>query len=92
MEELKSIKCGVFVGMTTHMVQSNVTNCSIFDVTRNVSSIVTGHISFCFDLKSPCTTYSKPCSSSLVILNIAVLSLRIGECIRFQHQLVLITK
>jgi len=80
MEGMKGLNCGVFVGMTTNVVQSNVTNRSVYDATSNAASIATGRISFCFDLKGPCTAYDTACSSSLVALNAAVLSLRAGEC------------
>ena len=82
-EKMKGLKCGVFVGMATTeklsfgFVKNKL---SVYDATGSTASIATGRISYIFDLQGPNAAFDTACSSSLVALNMAILSLRSGEC------------
>jgi 3-oxoacyl-[acyl-carrier-protein] synthase II len=49
-------------------------------IAGNVHSLIAGRISYAFDLRGPCLAVDGACASSLVAIDLALQSLRRGEC------------
>ena len=82
LNEMQGLNCGVFVGMAASGNSSGYEKgkSSVYDATGTAASIATGRISYVFDFKGPNSAFDTACSSLLVALNAAVLSLQSEVC------------
>jgi len=85
-EKLAGSRTGVFVGVHSHsndyylMQTSTPDEMDIYTGTGSSHSVVSGRLSYLFDLQGPNVAIDTACSSSLVATHLAVQSLRNGEC------------
>jgi myxalamid-type polyketide synthase MxaB len=88
LDQIKSKRVGVFVGISTHdygsLLWANengyaLPNNEPFVLPGNTGSIAANRISYIFDLKGPSFTVDTACSSSMVAVHLACQSLLSGE-------------
>ncbi|MGA8117794.1 MAG: type I polyketide synthase, partial [Actinocatenispora sp.] len=80
--ELTGSRTGVFVGAMAGAYWDMMRDAGVLDVyamSGGTRSILSGRLSFAFDLRGPSTTVDTACSSSLVALHLAYQSLCSGE-------------
>ncbi len=85
-EKLKNSKTGVFIGIdatdyvANELVSGNVEDITPYTLIGVSSHAAAGRLSYFYDLKGPAACVSTACSSSLTALNMAVESLKNGQC------------
>ncbi|HLF25992.1 MAG TPA: type I polyketide synthase, partial [Anaerolineae bacterium] len=85
-ERLAGSRTGVFVGIHSHssdyfLMQAADPACmDIYTGTGTAHNVVSGRLSYLFDLQGPNVAVDTACSSSLVAAHLAVQSLRAAEC------------
>jgi len=85
-EKLEGSRTGVFMGVHSHsndyylMQAFDPEEIDIYTGTGTSHSVVSGRISYLFDLQGPSVALDTACSSSLVAVHLAVQSLRNSEC------------
>ncbi|MEK7326261.1 MAG: beta-ketoacyl synthase N-terminal-like domain-containing protein, partial [Chloroflexota bacterium] len=85
-EGLAGSRTGVFVGIHSHSADycllqfADPARMDFYTGTGTAHNVVSGRLSYLFDLQGPNVAVDTACSSSLVALHLAVQSLRNGEC------------
>ena len=85
-EELKGSKTGVFVGIDAvdyinrEIFSGNVDDIGGYSLFGISSHSAAGRLSYFYDFRGPAASVSTACSSSLTAMNMAVDSLRNGQC------------
>jgi acyl transferase domain-containing protein len=85
-EELKGSKTGVFVGIDAidyvnkEMMSGDVVDIEPYSLIGVSSHSAAGRLSYFYDFKGPAAILSTACSSSLMAMNMAIDSLRNGQC------------
>jgi len=83
-EQLAGSKTGVFVGVSTNDYSwhqfSDLKNVDAYSASGVADSILSGRLSYVFDLKGPSLSIDTACSSSLSATHLAIRSLRDQEC------------
>ncbi len=85
-EALKGSKTGVFIGIDAvdyvnrEMITGNVKEIEPYSLVGVSSHSAAGRLSYFYDFKGPAACLSTACSSSLMAMNLAVDSLRNGQC------------
>lgn len=85
-EQLAGSLTGVFVGLHSHsndyyLLQADEHRAlDLYSGTGTSHSVVSGRLSYLFDLRGPSLAVDTACSSSLVAVHLAAQSLRAGEC------------
>ena len=85
-EGLKGSKTGVFVGIDAidyvnrEMFTGNVNDIGGYSLVGVSSHSAAGRLSYFYDFKGPAASVSTACSSSLTAMNMAVDSLKNGQC------------
>lgn len=85
-EQMKGSKTGVFVGIDAvdyvnrEMISGNVNDIGQYSLVGASSHSAAGRLSYFYDFKGPAVSLSTACSSSLTAMNMAVDSLRNGQC------------
>ncbi|MEU4633922.1 type I polyketide synthase [Micromonospora chalcea] len=81
---LAGSRTGVFLGVCSNDFATEnfpgLEDITAYASTGTAHSVVTGRISYVFDLRGPSVAVDTACSSSLVSVHMAVQSLRSGEC------------
>lgn len=83
--KLRGSRTGVFVGFNSwpvyaqHIMQQDIKSFS-FSSPGNLSSVISGRISYLMDFKGPAVLVDTACSSSLVALNLACKAIKSGDC------------
>jgi myxalamid-type polyketide synthase MxaE and MxaD len=85
-EGLAGSRAGVFVGVHSHSFDycllqfADPAGMDAYTGTGTAHNVVSGRLSYLFDLQGPNVAVDTACSSSLVAVHLAVQSLRTGEC------------
>lgn len=85
-EEMKGSKTGVFVGIDAidyvnrEMISGDVNDIGRYSLVGVSSHSAAGRLSYFYDFKGPAVSLSTACSSSLTAMNMAVDSLKNGQC------------
>ena len=85
-DALKDSKTGVFIGIDAidyigrEMLSGDTRNITPYTLVGVSSHAAAGRISYFYDFKGPSVCVSTACSSSLTALNMAVASLKSGQC------------
>ncbi|MDX9860533.1 MAG: aminotransferase class III-fold pyridoxal phosphate-dependent enzyme, partial [Rhodospirillales bacterium] len=83
---LAGSRAGVFIGLSNydyiqaHIHSGDPTRIDAYSGSGAMFSTAAGRLAYFYDFKGPCLTVDTACSSSLVALDLAVKSLRRGEC------------
>ena len=86
LENLGGSRTGVFVGLHSHssdyylMQLQDQDDIDLYTGTGTSHSVISGRISYLYDLQGPNISLDTACSSSLVATHLATQSLRNGEC------------
>ena len=84
--QIKGTNTGVFVGVSNTdyahamLKQGDVEKVNAYSATGNALNVISGRVSYFFDLHGPSMAIDTACSSSLVALHNACSSLRLNEC------------
>lgn len=79
-------RAGVYIGLSNydyiqaHVHSGDPTQIDAYSASGAMFSTAAGRLSYFYDFKGPCVTLDTACSSSLVALDLAMKSLRRGEC------------
>lgn len=79
-------RTGVFIGLSNydyiqaHVHSGDPTRIDAYSGNGAMFSTAAGRLSYFYDFKGPCITVDTACSSSLVAVDLAIKSLRRGEC------------
>lgn len=85
-EEMKGSKTGVFIGIDAvdyvnrEMMSGDIKDIGLYSLVGASSHSAAGRISYFYDFKGPAVSLSTACSSSLTAMNMAVDSLKSGQC------------
>ena len=85
-ERLAGSQTGVFVGIHSHSSDycwlqfTDPADVDLYTGTGTAHNVITGRLSYLFDLRGPSVAVDTACSSSLVAVHLACQSLRTGEC------------
>jgi acyl transferase domain-containing protein/acyl carrier protein len=85
-EQIAGSQTGVFVGIHSHsndyysLQTGDPASMDIYTGTGTAHNVVSGRLSYLWDLQGPNVAVDTACSSSLVAVHLAVQSLRAGEC------------
>src|SRR5262245_1677836 len=85
-DRLTGARTGVFVGVCAsdfnglQLFRSPSSSLNLYSVTGGTYSVLSGRLSYALGLEGPSLTVDTACSSSLVAVQLAVLSLRAGDC------------
>ena len=80
-ESLEGSRTGVFIGaLSSDYFRHGLNAFDGYASTGNTISVISGRVSYVWGLQGPSLTVDTACSSSLVALQLALVSLRSGEC------------
>ncbi len=84
LSSLSSKNVGVFItalpGDYKDVITSNTDTYHNFSFTGNASAVLSGRLSYFYNMKGPCMTVDTACSSSLTLIHLAYLYLTTNQC------------